>query len=389
MAKTIIIAGGGIAGLAAAEAARKEDPQATICLYSAEADLPYYRLRVAEILANPEKEDSLFIHPADWYQEQQIEVHPEVELTHIDPEAKAVSFSDGKTVNYDQLILTTGSRSRQPNLPGAKRPQVFTLWTMADARAMSQRIDTDNIKKIAIVGGGVLGMEAAWQLHLRGLEVAIIERSSHLMTRQLTEEASLLLQRYIESLGIEVYTDADTESIEGAGETGKVTGLTLKDGRKLACDAVLFSIGVLSNVAPAEAAGLAIGRRIKVDTRMQSSVPDIYASGDACEVDDGYWFGLWSISMQQGRVAGRNAAGGNVEFTKTTPPYIVNTMKTRIVSQGEFPDAEEDGVEIKETVDEENYSYRRLYYRNGKLVGFMLIGDAAQDMVQLQKSLEN
>ena len=167
-----------------------------------------------------------------------------------------------------------------------------------------------------------------------------------------------------------------------------MSSLLLSDGRIVPCDAALFSIGVLANTEIAKAAGLKIGHRIKVNDMMESSEADIYAAGDSCEVDDDYWFGLWLISMKQGRVAGTNAAGGHATFIKETPPYMVNTMKTRIISQGFLPDEAGDNIRFEDKKDAENYSYERLVYRDDDLVGFVLIGNAAKKIISLQKELK-
>ncbi|MDO5016728.1 MAG: FAD-dependent oxidoreductase [Eubacteriales bacterium] len=391
MSQRIIVVGGGIAGLAAAEAAKKQDPNSNLTLFSAEKDLPYYRLRVAEVLRDQEQEDKLFLHPASWYEEKGIKTVLGETLKEIKPESKEVVFTSGRTESYDKLILTTGSRSRYIDFVGANRPQVFTLWTLEDAREFSEAIAQQGLKSCAIVGGGVLGMEAAWQLKQRGLKISLLERGEKLMSRQLSDASAEVISNYISSLGIDVYTDADTAEILGERENSAVTGILLKDGRKIDCDAVLLSIGVLANIQAAEDAGLKLGHRIKVDTHMQSSQPDIFAAGDVVEVDDGYWFGLWSISMAEGKVAGNNAAGGQNEFEMVVPPYMVNTLGTRIVSQGHFPPEDEEGVRIEKISggQDDPYSYKECYYKNDHLVGFQLIGTPAKkEMVKLQEQLK-
>lgn len=384
--RRILIVGSGIAGVSAAEAARKADAEAKITLVGSEADLPVYRLRVAEVLKDPANAEKLVLHPLSWYKDLKIDLKLDQAMQAIDPDKKEVTFEKGETLAYDKLILTAGSRSFVPPIPGGDKGAVYTLWTMKSAKDYSRDIREKALKTVAIVGGGLLGMEAAWQLQQAGVKVKILERSPQLLQRQLDSDCSELLRRYVESLGIEVIVDADTASIEH-GKDGKVSEIVLKDGRRVSCDAVQLAVGVRANSEAAEAAGLEIGRRVKVNSAMESSVKDIYAAGDLCEVDDGYWFGLWSISMQQGKVAGTNAAGGQAEFTKITPPYVVNTMKTRIVSQGEHPAEEGDGIRFEITVDEDAYSYKKLVYKGDKLVGFILLGDAAKEMSALQGKL--
>lgn len=384
----LVIIGSGIAGVAAAEAARKESEDLKISLVSSDQYLPYYRLRLAEVLAKPEQADKLFLHNSDWYTERRINLLLDSSVTSLDPQAKTLTLQDGQTMSYDKLVMAAGSKSRLPRVKGQDRPGAFTLWTLADAKKISDAIDQEGIKSCVVIGGGLLGLEAGWQLHQRGLKVTILERGEHLMLNQLNQEASELLEDYIASLGIDLLTNADTASIDGEGEDGPVTGLTLTDGRSVACDAVLISIGVMANTEIAQEAGLDIGRRIKVDREMKTSAPDIYAAGDVCEVDeDGYWFGLWSISMAQGKVAGTNAAGGFTTFDKVIPPYVVNTMGTRIVSQGKGIKDDNSDCRREVSKDAEGHNYKYLAYKDDALTGFILIGKPASEMVSLQKEL--
>lgn len=386
--KKIVIIGSGAAGIAAAEEARKNDSEADIAVYSADPDLPFYRLRVAEVLRDPDAAEKLYLHPAEWYEERKIKLVSNKKVKKIDYYAKEVELDDSEIIAWDQLIVTTGSKSFVLPLKGFERENCFTLWSLQDAKKLSGAIREKNLKTCAIIGGGLLGLEAAWQMHQAGVHVKILEFAPILLQRQLDPRASDLVQKHIESLGIEIVTGADSAEVVGEGETGPVRGIILKDGRRIDCDCVLMSVGVMANTDLAADAGLEIGRRIKVDQRMNTSFPGIYAAGDVCEVDDGYWFGLWSISMAQGKVAGANAAGADKVFTKDTPPYIVNTMNTRIVSQGDLPQKEGGGYNFEISEDPQHYSYKKLVYKDNKLAGFILLGDYAKEMVTLQKQLK-
>lgn len=385
--KKIIIIGSGAAGVSAAEAARKMDQTAEITIYSTDPDLPFYRLRVAEVLRDPEMAEKLYLHPADWYEEREIRLVADTSVTEVDPEGKTVKLADGQEINWDRLIITTGSKSFVLPLKGFERENCFTLWSLQDAKTISRAIAKKGLKSGAIIGGGLLGLEAAWQLHQAGIKVKILEFAPILLQRQLDKRASELVQKHIEALGIEVYTSADSREVLGEGELGPVSAIVLKDDRQIDCDFVLMSVGVQANTDIAAQAGLEIGRRIKVDAKMKTTAADIFAAGDVCEVDDGYWFGLWAISLAQGKVAGANAVAGNDSFKKEIPPYIVNTMNTRIISQGDLPAEEGDGYRFEITEEPEKFSYRKLIYKDGKLRGFILLGEYAKEMVALQKQL--
>ncbi|HHV41742.1 MAG TPA: NAD(P)/FAD-dependent oxidoreductase [Clostridiaceae bacterium] len=386
--KRIVIIGSGVAGVAAAEAARKNDPDAEILIYSADPDLPFYRLRVAEVLKDPEAAEKLYLHPAEWYEERKINLVSATNVVAFECQDKKLALDNNEVIDWDQLIIAAGSRSFILPLKGFDRENCFSLWSLEDAREFAKAIREKNLRTCAIIGGGLLGLEAAWQIHQAGLKVKILEFAPALLARQLDARASELLKQYIESLGISVFLGADSQEILGEGETGPVESIILKDGRSIDCDCVLMSVGVRANTEIASKAGLDIGRRIKVDSEMKTSCPGVYAAGDVCEVDDGFWFGLWAISMNQGKIAGSNATGGNLKFVKDIPPYIVNTMNTRIVSQGDLPAEEGEGYRFEITEKAETYSYKKLVYKEDKLVGFILLGDFANEMISLQKALQ-
>lgn len=388
MTNKILIIGSGIAALSAAEAARKQDAEAEITLITQESQLPYYRLRVGEVLANPQNEEKLYIHDKAWYEERNIKFIFGCKVKNIDCSKHELICSNEEKYQFDKCIIASGSKSRViPQIKGFDRENVYSLWTMDDAKKFSADIASKNLKHCAIIGGGVLGMEAAWYLHKRGLKVSMIERQNHMMENQLNAEASSLLENHIKSLGIDIYCAADSKEILGEGSDGPVNGLLLADGQIIDCDAVLFSVGVIANTELAEGE-VEIGRRIKVDNKMQSSAQDIYAAGDVCEVgEDGFWFGVWAMAMEQGKIAGSNAAGGSEEFSMHVPPYMVNSLGTRIVSQGDLGRSNPEDYRFEDTKDEAKHSYKRLVYKDDNLVGFILLGDAAKDMLKLQKEL--
>ncbi len=386
--KKIVIVGSGIAGVSAAEVARKNDTEAEIIIYSADTDLPFYRLRIAEVLKDPANAEKLYLHPASWYEERRIKLMPGVNVVGLDCQNQKLALDNNDVVVWDRLILASGSRSFILPLKGFDRENCFSLWSLADARKFAAAIREHNLQTCAIIGGGLLGLEAAWQLIQAGLKVKILEFAPSLMARQLDPRASELVRQYVESLGITVLLSADSEEILGQDSTGPVTGIVLKDGRSVDCDCILMSVGVRANTEVAAEAGLEIGRRIKVNTAMETSCPQVFAAGDVSEVDeDGFWFGLWSISMNQGKIAGANATGAQLHFEKAVPPYVVNTLNTRIVSQGDLPQEEGAGYRFEITEDAENYGYKKLVYKDDKLVGFILLGDYAKEMVSLQKKL--
>ncbi len=372
----ILIIGSSIAGLSAAEAARAGDPGCEITLLSEDGFYPYYRQRLCEVLADPAAGEKLFLHPEAWYRDRGFDLRLNSKVTALKPQNKQVLLSDGQIYGYDKLILATGSYSYIPPTNGADLDGVETLWTMADALRIERRIL--QAKRCIVVGGGLLGLEAAYTFHKRGLESAILERLPRLMMRQLDERSAELFTAQVEKEGASVTTNAYIAEIY-ADKNGKAAGVRLEDGSEFPADLVLISAGVHARTEMLEGSGVAVDRCIVVDSRMRTNVTDIYAAGD-CAVANGRWYSLWTVAGKQGAVAGENAAGGDREYAMPIPPYFVNTMGTHIASAGtiEEKDLQPDQLaRLYENIMEnsELFQYTKMLYVGEKLNGFILLGD--------------
>lgn len=385
MSDPIIIIGGSIAGVSAAEAARLQDPDADILILSSDTYAPYYRLRICEIFNDPEAVVKLQLHPQSWYEERKIRLETGVEVLEVMPDSKQLRLSDGRTLSFRSLVIASGSQSFKPTVAGIDRPGVFTLWTMQDALNIAAALP--NAKQVIVIGGGLLGLETAFQVRRRGLAVRIIEKMQRLLVNQLDSDGSTVLTKRVQTLGVEVITDADITELIGSVTDPKapVSGVRLADGREFTADLVLVSIGVRSNVDFLKDSGLVIPRRILTDARLQTNIPGIFAAGDAAEPNN-YWFGLWSVSRAEGLAAGANAAGGQSDFVGVVPPYVLNTMNTKVAVQGDQGKPDQPAYTYQITLDPDTTNYRKLVYKDGKLCGYMLVGDSA-DFASLQKQL--
>lgn len=387
----ILILGSGIAAVSAAQAARKENSQAKITIYTDDKNLPYYRLRLLELVADSANKEKLFLHPASWYEDQDIALVQGHKARELLAEDKKVLFENGLSASYDRLILATGSSSFVPPIEGKELPGIYTLWTMDDAHILEKAAESS--KHAVVVGGGVLGLETAHVLAGRGLEVALIDRTPILMNRQLDKQGAELFTRMVEKLGIQFIGSANTNAFV-AGKDGRVSQVLLDDGKSIEADMVVVSTGVYANTAFIKPGTLRIDRKIEVNRSMQTSDPSVYAAGDVASVEKS-WYGLWQVSMAQGKVAGTNAAGGNATYEPKVPPYRVATMGTQIVSAGvydeevirrDYPE-KADFFESEVVEDEAHGIYRKLTYCDGNLCGYILIGDV-KDQVKLQKDLK-
>lgn len=372
----LLIIGSSIAGLSAAEAARAKDPDCHITILSEDSYYPYYRQRLCEILEDPAAEEKLFLHPDAWYKERRIDLKLNSKAAGLKPQSKEVLLGDGQVCIYDKLILATGSCSFVPPTRGADLDGVETLWTMADALRIQKRIAL--AKRCIVVGGGLLGLEAAYAFHKRGLESAILERLPRLMMRQLDERSAELFTAQVEKEGASVTTNAYIAEIF-AGGNGKAAGVRLEDGSEFLADLVLISAGVHARTEMLAGSGIAVDRYVLVDSRMCTNLPDIYAAGD-CALLDKRWYGLWTVAKEQGIVAGENAVGGNRHYMMPTPPYMVNTMGTHIASAGMIDEKDLRSGQFAQLYadimeNSELFQYAKKLYVGDKLSGFILLGN--------------
>ncbi|MDO4582233.1 MAG: FAD-dependent oxidoreductase [Bacillota bacterium] len=352
----IIIIGGGVAGLTAAQAARDTDPEARIHLICGEKRLPYFRPRICEIFSGADIE-KLTVHNFQWFTERRIEVMY-ARVTMVNRADRQVKFQDGAFLNYDKLIIATGARGNLPEVEGSANENVTALRFYQDIGKIKSYTGP-----IVIIGDGLLGLEAAWHLSHDGRPVVIVGRSGRLLQRQLDKEAAVFFLKLVENAGIRVALNGELRRIEERQ-------VVLEDGRAFEAAAVVFAAGIRPQIALAQALGLDCHRAIVVDQRMASSEPDIYACGDCCEYQ-GHTAGLWPASMAQGLVAGTNAAGGERLYTPEPPSYTMNAMGTRIWSYGQI-----EAASAAATRDMSKRQFTKLFFdEQERLCGAIVIGE--------------
>jgi NAD(P)H-nitrite reductase large subunit len=261
-----VIIGGGIAALSAAQAIRKRNRTAEITMLSEEVHRPYYRPALSDLLSEDLPDKRLYVFEEAWYQENNIKIMNGIHIDKIDPAGKMVISATGDSYPYTKLIVATGACSNIPPFKGVEQDGVFALRSLSDALALKEAIKS--AQKAVVIGGGVLGLEAVWEMISSGVEVSVIEHNQRIMPRQLDEPASLRLQQLMADKGVKLYLGLDTEEIVG---NGKVTGVKLNDGQLLPADLVLLSTGVKPNIELAQTAGLEIAQGVVVDSSMRTS----------------------------------------------------------------------------------------------------------------------
>lgn len=365
--RRIVIVGGGIAGLSAAEAARQTSPAAEITLLSREAEPPYYRLNLTRYLAGEIEGETLPIHPRAWYADNRITLRLSAELQSIATDRHRLELRDQSSLDYDRLILAMGAHPFVPPIPGVNRQNVSTLRVRTDAEALLRQ--TAPGLNCVVIGGGILGLEAAGALARHGVKVTLLEGFDWLLPRQLNPAAGERLARYVRSLGITFIAGARIKQIDG---DERARGVTLATGETIPAELVLVTAGVRSNTYLARLAGLAVNHGIVVDNHLRSSDPDIYAVGDVCE-HLGVSYGTWTPAQFQGRIAGMNAAGAAVTFAGIPRSNLLKVLGVDLFSIGNVHP--EDGS-FQTFEREEEGSYSSFVFRDNRLVGAVLLGDA-------------
>lgn len=367
----IVIAGGGIAGLTAAEQARITSPASEITLISKEKKLPYYRLNLTRYIAGEVTYDVLPVHPEAWYEDNNIKILTDSEVVDVDAKESNVKLNNGETINYDRLILTAGSHPFIPPVQGAELKGVTTLRFFDDANYILSK--TVKPCSVVIVGGGVLGLETAGALKSRNkeLKITIIEGFDYLMPRQLNKKAADYLLTHLDTLGINVITGTSVQQIRGSEQVEEiVTG----NGDVIPADLVVFSVGVRPNRYLAGYCGLKVNNGVIVNDNMETSVPGIYAAGDITE-HRGVLYGLWNAAMFQGKIAGMNAAGKKTGFGGIPRSNTLKVLDVNIFSIGNFTPCDGSCIIIE---DEDTDRYAYILFRDGKIEGAIFYGDTSE-----------
>jgi|Deesub1362B_J571_1020462.scaffolds.fasta_scaffold02237_2 NAD(P)H-nitrite reductase large subunit len=363
----VVIIGNGAAGIEAARAVRKQLEMAEIFLFSREPYPFYSRLFLTSYLAGQKNREELFVYPDSWYEEHQIRQFLGQEVTEIIPEERKILTQDD-VCRYDRLILCLGASAFRPPLVGEEKDGVFTLRSLDDADRILEYLP--GCSRVAVIGGGVLGLEIAAAFAKRGLETHVFELSRRLMPRQLDESGSAVVQRLVEERGIVVHLHADVVEIEGGP---RVEGVRLRSGERIPVDLVVLSVGIWPEVSLAEEAGLQVKKGIVVNDYLQTSDPAIYAAGDAVE-HRGRIYGLWLPSVEQGRIAGINAGGQSREYKGSVVSTVLKVLDLELSSLGQFQ-ATRPGEEEVIWKSEDGRAYRKLVHADGRLLGGIFIGD--------------
>lgn len=375
----VVIVGGGVAAVSAAETVRKASPDSVVTLVAREPELPYYRLNLTQYLAGDTDRATLPIHPVEWYAERKIDLIIDAPAETIDVAGRRIVLEDGRELPYGRLLLATGSHPFIPPIPGVHKQGVFTLRTVADTDAILARAAAG--ARCVCIGGGVLGIEAAGALARQGTAIVLLESHDWLMPRQLNGKASGYLERYMSAIGVEVLKNARTKEICGGDA---VSGVLLHDGRRVDADVVILATGVRPNTALARKAGIEVNEGIVVDNHLRTSVDGIFAAGDAAEHNTRV-YGSWAASQYQGGIAGLNMVGVPAVFGGLPRVNTIKALGLDITSIGAVTPQDGSYTVLEQ---EEPKSYVSFVFRDGRIVGAMLVG-RAELAVPVKKAVES
>ena len=388
----VIIIGNGVAGATAAEVIRKKNKDISISVYSDEPYPFYSRIKLPHFLGDEIKQENTYIYNTDWYKEKRIELYSGTKIKKIEPDKKSIVTERDEKVSYDKLLLATGSTNFIPPIKGREKNGFFTLRTIGDVLSIKEY--SLNNKKAVLIGGGLLGLEAARGLRVRGLDVTVVEFFPRLLPRQLDEKGAKVLQRLIEKMGINIVLNAQSDEVLGED---KVAGLKLKDGRNVDCNLIIISAGITPRIEIAKEAGISVNKGIIVNERFETNVKGIYAAGDCAEFKERI-YGLWTASTEQGTVAGNNIAGVDTVYSGTTPSTTLKIVGIDLTSIGVVNppsptsplEGEGKGEGYRELIREDGSDdiYKKLVIKDGKIVGAILLGDT-KDVRAVGKLIKN
>jgi nitrite reductase (NADH) large subunit len=388
MKKTkLVVVGNGMAGARAVEEVLSRGGERfDIVMFGAEPYGNYNRILLSSLLSGAQDVSEIFIHPLEWYERNAIKLHAGATVSEIDRSAKVVVSANGIREPYDKLLIATGSRAFIPpmagvNLPdGTIKPGVFGFRTIDDCGAIIAKAKQS--RRAAVIGGGLLGLEAARGLLNHGCEVHVVHLLGHLMEMQLDPTGGAILKSTMEAMGVKVHLGKLTSAVLGEDE---VTGLAFKDGTTLGCDMVVVAAGIRPNAEIGARCGLKVGRAIVVDDHMRSvDDPEIYAVGE-CAEHRGRVYGLVAPLWDQAKVFAEHISGRNPDaaYQGSKLATKLKVMGVELASMGITEPAEERD-EIIQYTEAKKGTYKKLIVRDGRLVGGILMGDISKAAYLMQ-----
>jgi nitrite reductase [NAD(P)H] large subunit len=382
----LILIGNGMAGIRFLENVCNQNAcPYDITVFGSEPHGGYNRILLSPLLSGEQTLNDVVTHTKDWYEQNQIKFKSGITIVNIDRDKKQISDSDNNCYDYDKLVIATGSNPFVPPISGHELEGVHTYRTIEDVNVMLEASKTKS--RAVVIGGGLLGLEAAYGLSKRGMAVMVLHLCPVLMENQLDETASDKLISSLKSKGICIRTEAVTKSINGKEH---VESVELKDGTIIPADLVVVAVGIRPNISLAQSVGLVCERGILVDDHLQTSDPDIYALGE-CVQHRGMTYGLVAPLYEQAEICAKYLCGNEtVEYFGSITATGLKVTGVHLFSAGQF--MQDDKCKVITLIDEQKDIYRKLVFKNNTLVGALLYGDIEgsiwyQELIQSKEDI--
>ena len=377
MSETLVVVGNGMAAARLVDELTKVAlGRYAIAVIGDEPRLAYNRVLLSSVLAGETASHDIELRPASWWGDRGVTLKYGCVATEIDVGRRELKIANEESIGFSRLVLATGSMPLRLNVPGADLAGVHTF---RDSRDVDMLLTLAAQKKrVVVVGGGLLGLEAAYGLSKAGSSVTLLHLMDRLMERQLDGPAAELLKSLVERKGVRVLLNANTARLHG--ET-RVEGIELSDGRRIDADAVVFAAGIRPNIALAKEAGIPVNRGIVVDDVMQTGAPDIFALGE-CAEHRGICYGLVEPAYEQARVLARHLAGSTAAYSGSVVATNLKVSGVSVFSAGNFMGA--DGSEAIVLNDVRHGTYKKLVISDGRLIGAVLVGDVGDALWYLE-----
>lgn len=371
--KQYLIIGNSAAGIAAIEAIRKKDRESGITVVSDEEYDSYCRCLISYYLAQDIKEENIFYRPEKFYKENNVELILNKKVAGVTPKKNRIVLEDKKQLGYDYLLIATGASAKFPEIKGIKKKGVFGFRTLKDVKDIAGLLPVT--KTACVLGGGLIGLKAAYALKKRNIEVKVVVKSKQVLSQVLDLEAANFVQKKLEENGIEIILGQDVCEVIGDTE---IKAVKLDSGKAIAASLIIAAKGVWPNIDLVKDTEIKVNQGIVANELLQTSVPNIYTAGDCAESFDlalGEFSvnALWPVAVEQGRIAGANMAGEAVGYGGSLGMNSLEFFGLPTVSLGLFKP--KDSREYEEIKTTGTGVYKKLVLKDNRLVGAVLVRD--------------
>jgi len=374
--KQFVIIGNSAAGIAAVEAIRQKDKESKIVVISDEDYPAYCRCLISYYLAGEVKEDKILYRPETFYKENNIELLLNKKVSRVDPNKSKVILEDKTQLGYDSLLIATGASPKFPSTPGIKKRGVFGFRTIKDVKEISGLLPVT--KSACVMGGGLIGLKAAYGLKKKNLEVKVVIKSKQVLSQMLDFEAASFVQKRLEENGIEILTGQDVAEIIGNGD---IKAVKLDSGKAFGCSLVIVGKGVQPNMDLIKDTEIEVNEGIIANNLLQTNIPNIYTAGDVCEsfdltLNQHAINALWPVAVEQGKIAGANMAESILRYDGSLGMNSIDFFGLPVISLGIYKVKEEDpSFEELKILEPKANRYKKLVLKNNVLVGAVLVGE--------------